>query len=331
MNVVKMQLGYERSHIELPYIFIDEYMVNCQPEYPLLYIWLLRNMADGKELSTEEIAKHFKLSVEDVKGAWRHWERVGLMSIQGESVIFLPIKRAAEPLKLKIAPVETRPVYTNEELAAYRTQNPDLQRLYRRAENMKGNYLSHNEVSIIFSFHDWLGLPIDVIEYLFSWCEENNKKNLRYIEKCAITWADEGIEDLEQAMIYVQNYDRVYRAVLDYMGYAGYPTKSHREHIDRWTKDWGFTLELVYLAWDKTVEYAAKPNIKYMNKILSSWYKNDINTVEAAESYKHDDAKPKRKPRQNRFINFTQREIDYELEERLEREYIERKYGLGKD
>ena len=82
MSVIKMQLGYKVSALELPYLFIDHYMTGCAPVYPLIYIYSLRRLLGGEVVSSQDISNHFQLLDSDVMNAWHHWERMGLIKIE---------------------------------------------------------------------------------------------------------------------------------------------------------------------------------------------------------------------------------------------------------
>ncbi|MCL2215629.1 MAG: DnaD domain protein [Defluviitaleaceae bacterium] len=349
MNAFKMSLGYERSHMDLPTLFVDHYMTDCIPVYPLIYIWSLRRLLDGKSTSFQEMGERFHLTESDVINAWKHWEDMGLVKINGASITFLPVK-APEPVaapketatEIIRIPTEARPQYTAQELALYRTQSRDIERLFGRAEKTLGKLLSYNDMNTIFGFHDWLRLPIDVIEYLLTYCADNEHRNLRYIEKCALDWADNNIDDLEKALTYVQSFDRDYRTILLHMGQAtGYPTPGHRKYMDKWLYQWNMPLELIQEACDRSVAQINKPKFAYVDKILAGWFKKGITTLEGAAEADREfaAARPSAAPsgvgtspsktKANRFINFNQRENDHALYEKLERAYREQKYRVS--
>ena len=48
-------------------------------------------------------------------------------------------------------------------------------------------------------FYDGLGMSADLIEYLIEYCVGHNHKSIRYIEKVALAWAEEGITSVEEA------------------------------------------------------------------------------------------------------------------------------------
>jgi len=406
MGAIKMQLGYKISALELPYQFIDHYMTGCQPVYPLIYIFSLRRLLGGDTVSVQDISQHFQLLDTDVMNAWRHWERVGLVSIEGSgidiSITFLPvrepmpvpistpvekiIKISPEPVEKATAivrttteisttsvdnstkpqitnpnlpkplvdnpikanppveksksltPPEGRPQYSVQELTLYRSQSKEIERLFSKAEQALGKLLTYNDMNIIFGFYDWLRLPSDVIEYLLSYCAEHGNRSLRYIEKCALDWAEREIDDLEKALDYVHLFDKHYRSILQRMGkLSSFPTPAQRKQIDKWLHEMYMPLDVVLEACDRTTLTAEKPSLSYVDKILTQWHKSGVSNLadvkEADDDYARQKEEketktktpakaPKVKAKTNRFINFEQRENDYSQREKLERQYL---------
>jgi DnaD/phage-associated family protein len=343
MSDINLKLGYKCSTVEIPTVFIDRYMTDCLPVYPLIYIWSLRRILHGESVSMQEIGEVFRVTEADVIKAWRHWEKERLVSIssskQGMEITFLPMPQhdaneASVITEETVSPPpESRPQYTAQELACYRNESRDVERLFSRAEQALGKLLSYNDMNLIFGFYDWLRLPIEVVEYLLTYCAENDHRSLRYIEKCAMDWADHDIKDLEQALTYVQNFDRSYRTIMRHMGQVGYPTAAQRKFMDKWLHEWNLPLELITEACDRCILNINKFDRKYTEKILSEWHKKDITTLEqvsAADEEFSAKAKPFIQPakqKNNRFINFNQREKDYSQIEKLERAYLEKKYS----
>ena len=420
MGAIKMQLGYKISTLELPYLFIDHYMTGCASVYPLIYIFSLRRLLGGEAVSVQDISQHFQLLDTDVMNAWRHWERMGLVTIEGTgtdiSITFLPVEEPQakpvekvatpfapvekvttplpQPVENKqdeleavekpepkkqlpvekpvqhvenssvspitnpnlpktlvdnpaefkpivekpaiVAPREGRPQYSVQELALYRSQSKDIERLFLKAEKAMGKLLTYHDMNVIFGFYDWLRLPPDVIEYLLTYCAEHGHRSLRYIEKCALDWAEREIDDLEKALDYVHLFDKHYRSIMQRMGkLSSFPTPAQRKQIDKWLHEMYMPLDVVLEACDRTTLTAEKPSLSYVDKILVKWHKTGVSNLadvqqsddDYARQKEHKETKTKApakapKTKINRFINFEQRENDYSQREKLERQYL---------
>lgn len=360
MGAIRMSMGYKSSQLDLPCQFVDKYLSNCIPVYPLIYIWSLKRALDGKTSSVTDICNEFGLTESDVHKAWQHWANKGIVDISfsGDdlSVTFLAEKdwpknetvkttevkseviknevkspQTHEPKVIKLPKLESKPHYTNEELAIYKSESTEVSNLFKQGEYALGKFLNHNDMSVIFSFYDWLLLPLEVIEFLFEFCVSNNQRSLRYMEKCAVDWSENSINTLEKAAEYVINFDKNYRTILHHMGIsAGYPAPSQRKYMNKWVDEWEFSLDIIIRACEISTDHIEKPKFTYVDKILALWYKKQVKNLKDAESVdltemnnvksKKKTVKPSSKP--NRFVNFEQRETDYESLEKLEREYL---------
>ncbi|MCL1787106.1 MAG: DnaD domain protein [Defluviitaleaceae bacterium] len=348
---MKMKLECKRQTMEISCVFIDYYMTSCPPVYSLIYIFSMKKLVHGEAVSIVDVARQFNVTESDVLNAWKHWESVGIVALEGSdkdlSVVFLPVNAPAPEKNETVAAlpaikptIGARPQYTIDELTVYRQQSQDIARIFERAEQTLGKLLYYNDMNVLFSFHDWLRLPLDVIEYLLVYCADNGHRNLRYIEKCALDWADNGIDDLEKALQYVQNFDKNYRTILHYMGQnSGYPTPSHRKYMDKWLDEWKMSLDLIMEACDRCVSQIDKPKFNYVDKILADWHKKGIVDIAGVKAADAEFAKGKEtgiisidkiekkppKPKASRFVNFAQRDNDYSQWEQMERAYLEQK------
>lgn len=66
------------------------------------------------------------------------------------------------------------------------------------AETYLGRPLIRPEQTKLISFHDDLGMDIDLIDYLLEYCITRNHTSFIYIEKVAQTWAGAGIHTLAE-------------------------------------------------------------------------------------------------------------------------------------
>ena len=336
MGNLHIKLDFGHAATSVPNNFIEHYMAACPPVYSLVYIFALRSFYVGQDITTAALAAQFNVTENDISNAWHHWHNAGVVSFDAKNgtLTFLEVGVPEKPQDLppptKPA-IGVRPQYTVDELTMYRQENRGIARIFTCAEKTLGKLLYYTEMNIVFSFYDWLRLPLDVIEYLFAYCEENGHRNLRYIEKCAIDWADNDVIDIEKALEYVQNFDKNYRTILHYMGQTtAYPTPSQRKYMDKWLFEWQMSLELIMEACDRCVAQINKPKFNYVDSILANWYKakiHDLAAVKAADSAFETQAfvKTENKPRTNRFVNFEQRENDYSKLEQMEREYLQKK------
>ena len=107
--------------------------------------------------------------------------------------------------------------------------------------------------------------------------------------------------------------------------------KKEAEMMDRWLNTYGFTIDLIIEACQRTVSKIGQPSFQYAEGILSKWKEQGVRSMADVEQRDAEHQKRKKTASDqnaarktapaassNRFNNFHQREYDYQkLEEQL--------------
>lgn len=309
------------DEIRLSKNFIETELPAAPPLYVSVY---LMTLATGG--TAAEVAKKLNATETDVLYAWGYWKGKGYLKETEE-------KQQAKPVLVS----SERPDYSPAELLQV-GKHPDVMRLFQSAQQKLGKMLSHQDMSLLFSFHDWLGLPIDVIELLLSYCTANGHCGMRYIEKVALGWAEEGINTEDKAVEYIELRKTGFRTIMKAFGQNRLPVAAEETYMKKWLQEYQLPMDVVKLACERTVLQTGKASFAYADKILASWKGAGVKTfADVEEQDKAFAAKkaqnaPAEKPaaqavpkqKQNRFINYTQSEWDFAELERLEREQREK-------
>ncbi|MBY6971128.1 DnaD domain-containing protein, partial [Clostridium botulinum] len=116
------------------------------------------------------------------------------------------------------------------------------------------------------------------------------------------------------------------RKILNYLGIKNTEImKPQQDIIEKWLLVYKFPTEIVFKACDICFERLNRADFKYIDGILSNWYKNNIKTVEDIalkdktpknNNYKKTNYSSEKPPL--KFNNFEAREYDYDsLEKKL--------------
>ena len=309
------------DEIRLSKNFIETELPMAPPLYVSVY---LMTLATGG--TAAEVAKKLNATETEVLYAWGYWKGKGYLKETAEE------KTQPKPVLL----TSERPEYSPAELAVYLQKSESTQKLFQTAQKKLGKMLSHNDMSMLFSFHDWLGMPIDVIELLLSYCSANGHTGMRYIEKVALGWAEEGINTVEQAVEYIELRQTGFRTILKAFGQNRMPVPTEEAYMKKWLQEYQLPMDVVKMACERTVLQTGKASFAYADKILASWKDVGVKTVADVEAQDKAFAAKKAQntpaekpavqttPKQNRFINYTQSEWDFAELERLEREHREK-------
>jgi len=222
-----------------------------------------------------------------------------------------PPEPQAAPVKEAVAVhirAEERPNYTSEQIGRAFEGQGELQFLQQSAQTMIGKIFTPHETAVLYGMRDWLGLPAAVILMIIEWCCAQDKRNLRYIEKVAVDFADRGLDDCEKAEGYIASRRRLHdvqwhtRRIFG-MGERALSAKE-QACLAEWA-EWECSPELLELAYNRTVDRTAKPSVAYAHAILKSWRELELRTAEDVTRYeqrRRDDAQPQGQTDYNRML-----------------------------
>lgn len=334
--------------------FIDNYMIQANGEFVKVYLFLLRHLDDPcSSLTISVIADCLNNTEKDILRAFRYWESEGLLSLEKDKdgkIVGIELERAPSiaaaarkmtalktvsapaktPVKEQItdeAPPEVLPIPKAIPLTSFKAQK-ELKSLLFIAEQYLGKTLSKTDVDAITYFYETLGMSADLIEYLIESCAENGHKSMHYIQKVALSWADNGITAVEQARQTSSAYHKNCYTVLNAFGIKNRgPAAAELVFIKKWTEEFGFALDIIQEACSRTITATHQPSFEYADTILTKWNENqvrhlqDIAALDEAflkEKSVHKAAGIKQRPASKNLNNFERRAYDMEsLEEQL--------------
>lgn len=251
--------------------FIDKYMPEANGEYVKVYLLLLRYLNDPTmELSVSKIADILDHTEKDVLRALNYWKKQGLLDFETKHTDKKPVLPAAVD-----AVAEEKPVVKKKPTGA--RSRKELKELLFVAEQYLGKTLTATDIDTIIYFYDELGMSADLIEYLIEYCVENGHKSIHYIQKVALSWAEQKITTIEEAKSASTMYSKNYYSVLNAYGIKGRaPAATEIAYIRRWNDEYGFDLTLILEACDRTMNAIHQPSFEYTDTILKKWMEKGV-------------------------------------------------------
>lgn len=233
---------------------------------------------------------------------------------------------AAEPISAKKAVASKKREYTLDEVNAFYS-NDEVTELLFIIETYLKHPLNSTEMNTVFYWYDGLKFSGEIIEYLVEYCITNGHSSLRYMDKVAIGWAENGIDSIQKAKEHVSIRSKAYYSIMKAFGISGRNlAESEMSFVTKWTKEYCFDIELIQEACKRTISATQKPSFEYTDRILTNWYKNHVHTLkdvssldEAFNKNKHINAAAQKSPtvKRNTFNNFHQRKYDGDEYEKM--------------
>lgn len=312
--------------------FIDNHMAKANGEYVKVYLLLLRHLNAGStSLSISLLADMLECTEKDVLRAFKHWSKEGLLKIDYDdagNICGLSIGKDAAKSDSKAEPqvavTSSKPAPSPKKTFG----DSDLKELYFIAEQYMGKPLTVNDMKKINYFFDSLHFSADLIEYLIAYCVENGHRNLRYIESVALAWYDLGIQSVEEAKVNTSLYAKNCSSIQNALGIKGRALASSEVTLmKKWTDEYGFSLDIILEACNRTIQNTHEADFRYTDSILSSWaskgvhHLTDVSRLDL-EYQKEKESKKRSSSRTvvstNRFNNFESRSYDMNsLEQQL--------------
>ena len=343
--------------------FIDDYMKDANGEYVKVYLYLLRCLnRDGFEFSISQLADCLDHTEKDVMRAFTYWEKVGLLRLEyssdnelsgiclvdvNDSSSFTSVNYTAAPKATmpNIAPVVSdntvpfRPNYSADQLDAFRDKD-EVGDLFFATQTYLGKPLSQSDVNTLLFWYDSLHMTVELIQYLIETCIDNGHSSFHYMDTVARNWADDGITTVEAAIKSSSAHTNTVYGIKKALGIGNRELIDNElTLIDKWVNTFGFSMDIIQEACNRTIAQTNKPSFKYADSILTSWHKSQVKTMgdiasldqeftkssvaklstaSRAKNAQNTSATAGRAKANNKFNNFSQRDYDFAaLEKKL--------------
>jgi DnaD/phage-associated family protein len=177
-----------------------------------------------------------------------------------------------------ISAIPIKPSYTAKQLSKF--SDDGGKQLIFLAQMYFGKPVTQNDIQTLCYISDELGLSDDLVDYLLQYCAEKGKKDLRYAEKVAIGWKENGVETVDQARNNTTKYDKPVYEIMNRLGKTGTPTVKEMEFINEWRLKDGFSDAVIMEACDRAVLSTDKNRFNYAHGILSKWKEQNVRSLE---------------------------------------------------
>lgn len=230
-----------------------------------------------------------------IEEALLYWQKAGVLSVED-------VKPAAQkeetPQKVKSKTKEggaylegaaQLPHYNTSETARFLKKNPGVSGLIECCQQEMGKMFNTSEVETIIGLLDYLSLDPEYVLLLCAHSAKRGKRSLRYIEKTAISYHDEGILTYDQLEAHLKQVDEAADmevALREMFGFGKRAlVKKEKEAFFRWTAEWHMPLAVIERAYEIAVTRTKEPSVPYTNAVLERWNAEGIRTPEDVERF----------------------------------------------
>lgn len=274
--------------VGVPSDFIENIMPQANGAFVKVYLYALNAASNGTACDFARIAEDLELLESDVINALNYLSDKCALSFDGNTVAFGATGVEDKPKKKpKLTEPEQTPKRYNKNIKQIVTENSILSDLCMLAQQMLEKTLSDRDIETLYWFYDELGLSPEVILMILEYCISNEKRSMKYIEKVAIGWHENGITTIDAAENYMQEKKEKNTYFYNLRRLFGIDnrnlSKTEEMYLKTWRDTYTMSEEMVALAYEYCIISTNKLSFPYMNTIIENWYKKNIFNVQEAE------------------------------------------------
>ena len=321
MNL-SVNLGPWNSIFAIPCDIVDKHIKLAGSAQLKVLLFILRYA--GRDISTEKIANALCMDELDVKDSMQYWIENNIISVPFfnyekkseittktfENNIISPKDKEINLIKLKRIP--TRVEKPDSSFVAKRIEeSSEISYLMQEAQIILSRPISNGDSATLLMLHDTDGLPIDVILMIMQYAVSIGKRNMKYIEKMAISWAEEEIDSIEKAenkIRILENHKKAWNSIEKIIGIEHRsPSAKEDAAANRWINTWKISDDLIKEAYDRCINAKGKYILNYMDSIIKRWHNANIKNINEALA---EDKHKKNQYSQKQNNDFTSYNID---------------------
>lgn len=270
----KIDSSIFKSIFAVPSEIVDKHILTASSVSIKVLLLILRNAENG--INVDEMAQKLNMSKADICDAANYWVSFGILKCENP-------KPEKEKSRTNVTKITDSPLRLNgKELEEIVSNSTEFRFMLDEAERILEKHLIPSEASVLTSLNEWAGISVDVILMVINYCASIGKKSVRTIERIALDWHDKGYDSHEKVERYIQKLtenNQNEHAVKSAFGiYDRNLSQKEKLLIEMWFNEYKFNIEMIRIAYEKTVDNTGKLSFPYINSILKSWYENDVHT-----------------------------------------------------
>ena len=179
--------------------------------------------------------------------------------------------------------------YATDELAALFEKRRVTAQFIDEAQRVLGKTFNSYDTGIAAGIVDQLGFDEEAVLHILAYCVRIGKKSLRYSEKLALSFYDDGITttaEVSARIARIEQSAEIIGQIKQLFGASGRElSKTEKSLFEKWTQRFCYDLEVIRLAYDITIDNIQKPAPKYADAILEKWHAEGLKSAEDVAAF----------------------------------------------
>lgn len=264
-------------------------------ELKILTLLLMSANESGEFDDSQCFEKMLGITKSELDSAINFWRLAGVIG-----VVRTQKKKTAEEPASTVPKVETAhrngavesngvEGYTSTELVTLLESRKDLASFIDEAQKVFGKTFSQKDIEIVIGLVDQYGFEEEAMLELLAYVRRLDKKGVKYVEKVAISFYDDGITATADVTAKIALIERSKESIYRIQQMFGFGarslTKTEQTLFEKWTQAYGYDVDVIKFAYDIMIDAIQKPVPKYADKIIEKWHCEGLRTFADIEAY----------------------------------------------
>lgn len=269
--------------LNLPEIFISEYMCAASGDYVKIYLYCLYLSKHKIDVDPLDMSKKLAISIATIEQGLKYWEENNVLIRKGSSYILADLKQneVNKLYKPKLA-LSTEDAIKNTEKNVYRSQAITAINEMFFQGLMSETWFA--DVNLLFSKYMF---DENVVISLFNYCYDRKALHRKYLFTVADAWAKNGIKDQNDLDRYSLNYEKaiqIKRTIAKKLGLTRNLSQYEEAYVDKWVLEFNYPLDVIEIALKRTTS-KTNPSFDYLDKIITDWHERTLTTAQDVNDF----------------------------------------------
>ena len=299
----------------VPDLFILNNMKSLNEVDLKVYIYILYLLKKGVEVDSEMIIKDLDLTQEEFKTSIEVLQAEEVLQKTTRGIIVVDLKEA-EINKSYTPKFDNRQKRYENVIDEKRKAAVDA-----ICESFFNGLMTFNWSTDIGNLFNMYGFDEEVMIALFQYCKERNALNRKYVFAVAETWHNGGVKTFEELESFLDNYDKfskIKQKISKSLNLGRNLSKYEEVYVKKWIEEYNYDFSIIEEGLKRSTS-TTNPTIKYIDAIITSWYKKGFTSVEeilesenprSITEKKNEVKRISVEPKKKSYQSYSQREYD---------------------
>lgn len=299
------------SNTELPDVFFTEYLSQANGDFIKIYLYIVFLSKYGKDVKINDLSKKLNIDFKIIQEGIKYWEDVGVITKKNTGYIINNLQE-----------IELHKLYKPRVALSAETIKQTAENQYRAKaiENINNLFFQgimspswYSDIDLWFKKYSF---DEEVMIALFQYCYNRSALHRNYIQTVAEAWFKNNVKtfsDLDSLFEKQEKLNTLYKAIGKKLGYSRPLTEYEKGYIEKWSIEYGFSLDIIEIALKKTTS-KTNPNFDYLDKLISDWHDRGFKTSEEIQTFlselKQKNKDIKKLEKNTGYNNYDQRKYD---------------------